>query len=174
MKYEIGKIGEAGKLYVEDDDILSIKTGKDGTHAVELLVENRRQYRTHPEFEWQGSLDEALRLRLLPRQALEIVEQEREQQRRFCTDCYDYGKSENPPNQCVRCQLLHAIRKSGQGDYRKVAPVSQSQNSWGINLMLVMLVLSWWWTLVQLAHANTMNDDMKHTIETLRSRAGCN
>jgi len=53
------------------------------------------------------------------RQAMEMVEQERSTQTAFCSDCYDFGKVEEPPKECLRCQLLSACRKAGHGDLPK-------------------------------------------------------
>ena len=169
MKYEIEKLGESGKIYIEEEDLVDIKPAKDGTHAVELAVRYRRQYQSEPAFEWQGSKDEALRLRLLPRQAMEIVEQERKTQTGFCADCYDFGKSESAPKECVRCQLLQACRKSGLGDYRKIRPATAASGpGYGYTCAMSLLIVLWWWTLCQWANSATQSRQLQVELSTVR------
>src|SRR5579885_91891 len=85
MKYEIEKVGEPGKLYIETDDVVGVKPCKDGTHAIELAVRYRKQYQAEESFEWQGAGSRELKLRLVARQAMEMVAQERSTQTAFCT-----------------------------------------------------------------------------------------
>jgi hypothetical protein len=68
MKYEIDKVGEPGRLYIEEEDLLGVKPSKDGTHAAELTVRYRKQYQSEEAFEWQGA-GKDLKLRLVTRQA---------------------------------------------------------------------------------------------------------
>ena len=124
MKYEIDKVGEPGRLYIEEEDLLGVAPCKDGTHAAQLTVRYRKQYQAEEAFEWQGT-GKNLTLRLVTRQAMDIVEQERSIQTAFCTNCYDYGKVEDAPKDCLRCQLLSACRKAGHGDHRKIRPVGE-------------------------------------------------
>lgn len=169
MKYEVEKVGESGKIYIEEEDLLEINPCKDGTHAVELAVRYRKQYQNEPAFEWQGSRDDALRLRLLPRQVMEIVEQERKTQTGFCADCYDYAKAPNPPKDCVRCLLLSACRKAGQGDYRKVRPQNESKSpNVGYGCTVALLIALWWWTLCQWSTAATQSNRLQQELVNLR------
>ncbi len=155
MKYEIEKVGESGRLYIEEEDLLGVMPCKDGTHAVELSVRYRKQYQADESFEWQGP-DKDLLLRLVTRQAMEIVDKERQVQSAFCTDCYDYGKVPEPPRDCLRCQLLSACRRAGQGDFRKVRPATKEGGpGFGYGTVMMLLVLIWWWTLCQWANAAT-------------------
>lgn len=173
MKYQIDKVGEPGHLYIEEEDLLAVKPSRDGTHAVELSVRYRKQYQAEEAFEWQGTGTQELKLRLVARQAMEIVEQERRSQTAFCTDCYDYGKSEQPPKECLRCQLLLACRKSGQGDYRKIRPVAarSSGPGAGYGCGMLVLILLWWWTLCQWAGAATQTDALQRQLESCKNVA---
>ena len=54
MKYEIEKVGEPGKLFIEAEDLLGVTASRDGTHAVELAVRYRKAYQAEEAFEWQG------------------------------------------------------------------------------------------------------------------------
>ena len=169
MKYEIEKVGEPGKLYIEAEDLVGVKPCKDGTHAVELAVRYRRQYQSEECFEWQGAGSKELKLRLVARQAMEMVAQERATQTAFCTDCYDYGKSENPPKGCTRCQLLAACQKAGMGDYRKIRPAKQAgRPGFGYGFAMLLLILLYWWTLCQWANATTRTDALEHQLQSYR------
>ena len=164
MKYEIDKVGEPGRLYIEEEDLLGVKPCKDGTHAAEIAVRYRKQYQAEEAFEWQGT-GKDLKLRLVTRQAMEMVEQERTVQTAFCTDCYDYGKVEEPPKDCLRCQLLSACRKAGHGDYRKIRPVSKAGGpGLGYGAMMMLMVLLWWWTLCQWAGAATQTTTLQQQL----------
>jgi hypothetical protein len=167
MKYEIEKVGEPGKLYLEADDLVGVAPAKDGTHAVELAVRYRKPYQADSSFEWQGAGSKELKLRLVARQAMEIVQQERGRKSAFCTDCYDYGKAEQPPKDCLRCQLLAACQKAGQGDYRKIRPVkSVGKPGVGYGIGMLLLVLLWWWTLCQWANATTRTDVLEQQLQS--------
>lgn len=169
MKYEIEKVGEPGKLYIESNDVLGVKACKDGTHAVELAVRYRRAYQSESSFEWQGEGSKELALRLVARQALEIVAQERSVQTAFCTDCYDYGKVEHPPKGCTRCHLLSACQKAGAGDYRKIRPLKKAgRPGFGYGFGMLLLILLYWWTLCQWANATTRTDQLEHQLNVCK------
>lgn len=169
MKYEIEKVGESGRLHVEEEDLLAVHPCKDGTHAVELAVRYRRQYQADEAFEWQGE-GKDLKLRLVARQVMELVEQERSTQTAFCTDCYDYGKVDQPPRDCLRCQLLSAVRRSGHGDHRKIRPVSQEAGpGLGYGAVMMLLILIWWWTLCQWAGAATETNTLQRQLVGCKS-----
>lgn len=164
MKYEIDKVGEPGTLYVEEEDLLGVRPCKDGTHAAELSVRYRKQYQAEEAFEWQGQ-GKDLTLRLVTRQAMDIVEQERRVQTAFCTNCYDYGKADAPPRDCLRCQLLSACRKAGHGDHRKVRPaMRESGPGLGYGATMLLLILIWWWTLCQWAGAATQTSALQRQL----------
>jgi hypothetical protein len=164
MKYEIEKVGEPGRLYIEAEDLLGVKPCSDGTHAAELGVRYRKQYQSEDAFEWQGA-EKDLKLRLVARQAMELVEQERQARSAFCTDCYDYGKVDEAPRDCLRCQLLSACRKAGHGDYRKIRPAGKAGGPGiGYGAMMMLLVLLWWWTLCQWADAATQTSTLRHQL----------
>ena len=173
MKYEIEKVGEPGKLYIEAEDVLGVQPCKDGTHAVELAVRYRRQYQAEASFEWQGEGSKELALRLVARQAMEMVAQERAVKSSFCTDCYDYGKAEQPPKGCTRCQLLGACQKSGMGDYRKIRPLKKAgKPGFGYGFAMLLLILLWWWTLCQWANATTKTEALEHQLNSCKQVKG--
>ena len=164
MKYEIDKVGEPGRLYIEEEDLLGVKPCKDGTHAAELSVRYRKQYQAEEAFQWQGA-GKDLTLRLVTRQAMDIVEQERSVQTAFCTECYDYGKAPEAPRDCLRCQLLSACQKAGHGDHRKIRPAGRASGpGFGYGAAMMLLVLIWWWTLCQWAGAATQTSTLQQQL----------
>jgi hypothetical protein len=164
MKYEIDKVGEPGRLYIEEEDLLGVRPCRDGTHAVEIDVRYRKQYQAEDVFEWQGT-GKNLKLRLVTRQAMDIVEQERTVQTAFCTDCFDYGKAEAAPKDCLRCQLLDACRKAGHGDHRKIRPAPKEAGpGLGYGTAMILLLLIWWWTLCQWANAASQTSQLQRQL----------
>lgn len=155
MKYEIDKIGEPGHIHLENEDILAVKPSK--SHAAELTVRYRNQYQEQGAFEWQARTKD-LRLPLNTRQALVIVNAEREAQDAFCSPCYDWGKQETAPDDCLRCQLLLACMKSGAGDFRRGRPEVAAGPTWVREAAFVVLLLVWAWTLNQWASASAERD----------------
>lgn len=168
-KYSVARLGASGDIHIEEGDVQRVCPSRDGKHDIDVYVKGRSEYQGEPGYEWlPGS--QHLRVRLVARQALEIVNQDRAEDAKaktFCENCFDHGKSSDPES-CVRCQLLKAMMDAGQGDHRRQRTPIAHGPGWGMAAALGLMILVWWWTLCQWTGAAQERDAARHELQRIR------
>lgn len=170
-RYEINRVGDASRLYVEEADILEVRPlPGDKLHALELTIRNRDVYTIEAGFRYD-SRTRTVRLRLNARQAAELIEQDRAGGGKFCEPCYDYGASPFPED-CARCRTIQALHMAGLGDGRKVRIPLPSMPSRAMPVVIALLLAAFWLALLQWSKASAQLEQARQEISLLRRTKG--